>query len=230
MRLYLIRHGQTPYNVTGALDTAFPGAGLTELGHAQARALPQALARESVHGIYASPLVRTQLTAAPLAESWGMRAEIQDGLEEVAAGELELRADEEAVRVYATCVAAWLEGDLDRGTPGGTDGHAFFARYENAVRRIAANHAADDTVMVFSHGAAIRAFTAYAAGLAPEVSAELRIRNTGASLLEGDPRDGWRLVQWYAEPLGGPDLLDTAAHDVTGDSAEDEADDSVLER
>jgi probable phosphoglycerate mutase len=68
VRLLLIRHGQTPHNVTGALDTAFPGAGLTALGEAQARALPTALSGETISAIYASPLVRTQLTATPLAE------------------------------------------------------------------------------------------------------------------------------------------------------------------
>lgn len=230
MRLYLIRHGQTPYNVTGALDTAFPGAGLTPLGHTQARALPKALADQPVHGIYASPLIRTQLTAGPLADAWGMPVRVQDGLEEVAAGELELRSDSEAVHAYATCVAAWIQGDLDRGTPGGTDGHTFFARYETAVRDLTAAHGPDDTLMVFSHGAAIRAYTAYAAGLAPEVAAELRIRNTGASLLEGDPRTGWRLSWWSAEPLGGPGLSGDTTQDVTGDSAEDEAEDSVFKR
>ena len=71
MRLLLIRHAQTPYNITGALDTAYPGAELTELGQRQARALPggldQVLTAGSLPGvplagIYASPLVRTQLT------------------------------------------------------------------------------------------------------------------------------------------------------------------------
>ena len=32
MRLLLIRHGQTPSNVLGLLDTAVPGPGLTDLG------------------------------------------------------------------------------------------------------------------------------------------------------------------------------------------------------
>ncbi|BCW50626.1 hypothetical protein StoSoilB13_29680 (plasmid) [Arthrobacter sp. StoSoilB13] len=48
MKLLLIRHGQTPGNVAGQLDTAFPGPGLTELGERQAAALPEALADESI--------------------------------------------------------------------------------------------------------------------------------------------------------------------------------------
>ena len=44
MRLLLIRHGQTPSNLKFLLDTAVPGAALTELGERQAAALPEALA------------------------------------------------------------------------------------------------------------------------------------------------------------------------------------------
>ncbi|MHA7280954.1 hypothetical protein ACX80H_14535 [Arthrobacter sp. MDT2-2] len=36
----MIRHGQTPNNVTGHLNTAFPGAGLSALGKQQALAAP----------------------------------------------------------------------------------------------------------------------------------------------------------------------------------------------
>jgi broad specificity phosphatase PhoE len=76
-------------------------------------------------------------------------------------------------------------------------------------------------VAVFSHGAAIRAYTALAVGLDPEVATELRIMNTGMGLLEGHPETGWELVRWSTEPLGGLELADVHAHDVTGESAEE---------
>ncbi len=221
MRLLLIRHGQTPHNVAGALDTAFPGADLTPLGRAQARAVPGALLDEDISAIYASPLVRTQLTAVPLAEARDLDVRVRDGLEEVSAGELELRSDLDAVHTYAGCLVSWMSGDLERCTPGGTTGHEFLDRYGAAVRHIAEGHGPDDTVAVFSHGAAIRVFTAAAAGLDPEVSTELRIMNTGMSLLEGHPATGWELVRWSSEPLGGLELEDFAAHDVTGESADE---------
>lgn len=221
MRLLLIRHGQTPHNVTGALDTAFPGAGLTALGQSQARAIPDALAEEDIAGIYASRLVRTQLTAAPLAESRRLDVGVRAGLEEVAAGELEMRADRDAVHAYAGCLAGWMGGDLEQKMPGGTDGHEFYGRYEAALHTITKEHDPEDTVVVFSHGAAIRVFTALATGLDPEVSTELRIMNTGMGALEGHPETRWELVRWSSEPLGGLQLEDVQAHDVTGESAEE---------
>lgn len=222
MRLLLIRHGQTPHNVAGALDTAYPGAGLTSLGHAQARAVPGALREERVAGVYASRLVRTQLTAAPLAEALGHEVRVRDGFEEISAGELEMRSEPEAVQSYAGSVRQWMHGDLGHRMPGGSTGEEFLARYDAAVRALTEDHGDDEAVVVFSHGAAIRVFTAYAAGLTAEVADELRIMNTGTSVLEGDAQTGWRLVSWSSDPLGGHDLEDRAAHDVTGESVEDE--------
>ena len=69
MKLRLIRHGQTPNNVARVLDTAEPGALLTQLGHDQAEALPQKLVTVSIDSLYVSTLTRTQLTAQPLARA-----------------------------------------------------------------------------------------------------------------------------------------------------------------
>lgn len=228
MRLYLVRHGQTPYNVTGALDTAFPGAGLTPLGHSQARAVPPALGalgEEKVSGVYASPLVRTQLTAIPLADEKGLEIDVRDGLEEIGAGDLELRNDRDAVHAYAGCVVQWMHRDLDHRLPGGSTGHEFLARYESALTAITERHDEDDTVVVFSHGAAIRVFTTLATGMDAETAIDLYIMNTGAGVLEGDPDRGWKLMHWSGDPLGGRDLADVRAHDVTGESAEEVAED-----
>lgn len=221
MRLLLIRHGQTPSNVTGALDTAFPGAGLTSLGRAQARAVPDVLGGEGIAGVYASELVRTQHTADPLAQALGVQVGVRAGLEEVEAGELEMRTDEDAVLAYVGCLDRWLHGDLDDRMPGGSTGREFYARYEAAVHGIAAEHSPDATVAVFSHGAAIRAYAALAAGLPADRSTQLWIMNTGMAVLDGSPETGWELARWVSEPLGGTGLEDLAAQDVTGESTDE---------
>jgi len=212
VRLILIRHGETPSNVAGALDTAAPGAPLTPLGHRQAAAIAPVLTIEPITAVYASPLVRTQLTAAPLATARGLEVVVRDGLEEIAAGHLEMRADEVSIAAYSDTVTAWIAGDLAATMPGGADGHEFFGRYDAAVGAIAAAHAADATVVAFSHGAAIRTFAARHGG-----SAEARLHNTGAVVLEGSPYDGWAVTRWSRDPLGGAHLIDAAAVDPTGD-------------
>lgn len=75
--------------------------------------------------------------------------------------------------------------------------------------------------MLFSHGAAIRVYTALAVRLHPEVSTELRIMNTGMGVLEGYPDTSWELARWSSQPLGGLGLENLQARDVTGESAEE---------
>jgi probable phosphoglycerate mutase len=212
VRLILIRHGETPSNVAGALDTAVPGAPLTALGHRQAAALPAVLTTEPVAAVHASPLVRTQLTAAPLATTRGLDVVVSDGLEEIAAGHLEMRTDADAIAAYADTVAAWIKGDLGVTMPGGTDGHAFFERYDAAVRALVDGHAPSATVVAVSHGAAIRTFASRHGG-----PREQRLLNTGAVVLEGSPTDGWAVTRWSHHPLGGAHLIDEQAVDPTGD-------------
>ena len=211
MRLILIRHGETPSNVAGALDTARPGAPLTPLGHRQAGALPAVLTTVRIAAIHASPLVRTQLTAAPLATARGLDVSITEGLEEIEAGSLEMHASDESVDTYADTVAAWIGGDLSARMPGGGDGHAFVERYDAAVRALATGHDDDATVVAFSHGAAIRAFAARHGG-----PGDQRLLNTGAVVLQGRP-DSWQVTRWTAHPLGGAHLADPAAADPTGE-------------
>lgn len=220
MRLLLIRHGQTPANVRGELDTAAPGPGLTELGHAQAAAIPDALASERIDAIYVSQLARTQQTAAPLARVHGeMGRTVLPGIHEIEAGRLEGRSDKRAVTAYLKTVRAWGDGKLGRRMPGAGDGHEFFSRFDVDVARVYEEQGADATVALFSHGAAIRIWTAVRARNAtPEFPGRRHLDNTGVVTLEGSPFAGWFLADWHGEPAGGAALNDPAAEDVTGES------------
>jgi broad specificity phosphatase PhoE len=212
VRLILVRHGETPSNVAGALDTARPGAPLTELGHRQAAAIPAVLTTEPIAAVHASPLVRTQLTAGPLATARGVDVVVSEGLEEIGAGELEMHTEASSIDTYAQTVAAWIAGDLGVRMPGAEDGHTFFERYAAAVRALAGGHPDDATVVAFSHGAAIRTFASAHGGPREE-----RLLNTGAVVLEGSPSLGWSVTGWSRDPLGGPHLADPAAVDPTCD-------------
>jgi len=220
MRLILIRHGQTPANVRGTLDTAHPGPGLTFLGRRQARALPRALADEAIEGLYVSTLVRTQLTARPLAKATGLEPVIEEGLHEIEAGDLEGRRDRESVMAYVDPMRAWGRGELGIRLPGGGDGHDFFARYDAALDRIAARHSPEATIAVVSHGAAIRVWCGGAtSNVDPELSGKRHLDNTGIVIVTGDRGTGFHVASWQGEPIGGPDLDDPAALDPTGGQA-----------
>lgn len=211
MRLILVRHGQTSSNVGGFLDTEKPGADLTDLGREQARKLTDVFDHEPIEAIYASTLVRTQQTAAPLAGLFGLETRIRDGLREISAGDLEMRADEASVRTYLETIFEWSAGNLQARLPGGETGNEVFDRFDEVITEIAG--LALHTAVVVSHGAMIRSWTAARAGnITTDYAAWRPVANTGAVILEGDPGQGWQGLDWEGEALGGPDL-DTAAAD-----------------
>lgn len=217
MRLLLIRHGQTPGNVLGQLDTAHPGPGLTELGERQATALARSLANERIDLLYASTLIRTQITATPLATFRALDVEVLEGLHEIEAGALEKATDRASHLRYLGTVFDWAEGGLDRRMPAGPSGHDFFERYDASIARIAAAAGGAGTVAVVSHGAAIRVWAGLrAANREPGFAARHVLANTGIVALEGDPDAGWRLIHWDGSPVGGLALADPAAEDPTG--------------
>ncbi|MEK0154431.1 histidine phosphatase family protein [Arthrobacter oryzae] len=220
MRLLLIRHGQTPGNVLGQLDTAHPGPGLTELGEHQAEALSRALANERIHTLYASTLVRTQITAAPLARLHGLDTEVIQGIHEIEAGALEKLTDHESHKRYLGTIFSWADGDLDRRMPAGPSGRDFFGRYDAAIAAVAerANGIGDSgAVAVVSHGAAIRVWAGLrAVNIEPDFASKHVLNNTGIVALEGDPDDGWKLIHWDDSPVGGLTLADPTAGDPTG--------------
>jgi broad specificity phosphatase PhoE len=202
MRLILVRHGQSPSNIDHLIDTTVPGPPLTNLGVAQAQALPGALAGELIDVVYASSMTRAQMTAAPLAAELGLPVLVRDGLREVSAGDLELRNDDASIERYLKTVFAWSAGDLDLRMPGGESGAEAFARYDGVVAEAAA--ATSGTALLVSHGAAIRMWVA---GRADNVDLALvaahPLENTGVIIVVGEPSGSWQVDFWSDRIVGG---------------------------
>lgn len=197
MRLILVRHGQTPSNVIGSLDTAVPGPGLTELGHRQAAAVPAALAGETIGAIYVSNLTRTHLTAAPLAVERGLEPLERAGIRELSAGHLEGRTDAEAVGEFFGIMQQWHLGDLSVAVPGGESGQEVLDRYDAVVQEMADSGV--PTVAAFSHGGVIRLWAASRAANTEAVAAgQFRLANTGIVVLIGEPGN-WTCESWQSE-------------------------------
>lgn len=216
MRLLLIRHGQTPSNVAGVLDTRIPGPGLTELGRAQAEALPGTLADEPIGALFVSTMRRTHETAAPLAAALGLEPVERGGIREIAAAGLEMRGDEEAVEEYMGTVFRWAAGEGAVRLAGGETGGEFAARYDSVVAEAEAT--GHDVVALVSHGAAIRCWAGMRSrDLDAGFIAEHLLENTGVVVLEGSGSD-WSLVSWEGEPVSGVGV--TAPSGPAGEAAD----------
>jgi len=77
--IHLVRHGEV-FNPDGILYGRIPGFHLSELGHAMADAAAESLTGQPVTRLYASPLQRTQESAAPWAERFELPVITDDRL------------------------------------------------------------------------------------------------------------------------------------------------------
>lgn len=209
LRLVLVRHGRTPSNVRHRLDTALPGPGLDELGHAQAEEVAGLLAGWPVRGLYASRATRAQETAAPIGRALGREVELLRGLHEVFVGDLEGQEGDDARAAFDEVFEAWWDGDVDRAMPGGESARDVWDR---ALPDLAAvtSGVAEGAVVVVSHGAAIRILSLALLGGHDGSGAghgevtygrERPVPNTGRVVLRRDP-GGWVPELWDAMPGG----------------------------
>lgn len=214
MRLYLARHAQTASNIGHALDTAYPGAALTDEGQQQAGQLAARLAGEPFALVAASSLLRAQQTAAALAAGRDLTVLTLDGLREVDAGDYEMQTSQEAIDAYVAVLRAWAEGDLDAAVPGGEGGHEFLARFDAAVRAIEDAAGPAGTAVAVSHGAAIRSWSAVRCGNASSTETSRHyLVNTAVIIIEGSSQAGWQLEAWLEPdtPDDATDAMMTAA-------------------
>lgn len=212
-RLHLVRHGETTANVLQQLDTALPGAHLTDFGARQGIrfGLSNPLAAPAI--LVSSQANRARQTAELIASAWDTDTVPIDDVHEVQVGDLEGRSDREAHEQFRDVVHAWHRGDLDTRLPGGESLEMLRGRYLPVIDRLAEENlrsAQPHDVYVVSHGAAIRLVAAYLAGVDPEFAMRNHLRNTDSVELELTG-DGWQLIRWGSltdvpspevEPLG----------------------------
>jgi broad specificity phosphatase PhoE len=195
LRLVLVRHGQTTANAAGVLDTKLPGHALTEEGHRQAAELVQRLADEPVVAVYASRALRAQQTAQPVAAQHGLATQILSGVHEVFLGDLEGRGAPEDHQALHELYRSWHCGDLQAARPGGESGKQVLDRYLTDVAAIRSAHP-DGTVVLVSHGAAIRlAVVALAANVDGAFAEPRYLANAAVIVLDAD-QTGWRCLRW----------------------------------
>lgn len=156
--IYLIRHGQTEYNVArrfqGGLDSP-----LTSLGVAQARAMGlmlRTLVDPAQSVLFTSPLGRTIETARLVAHEAGITTApiVDEGLAEISLGSWDGKTGPE---IDETTGGHW--SSLDRQTwffetPDGERYEPFEARLAAALTRVSAHPA--PTRIVISHGVSSR--------------------------------------------------------------------------
>jgi broad specificity phosphatase PhoE len=193
--LTFVRHAQSQSNAEKIIDTDVPGPGLTEEGKGQAQQIAHQLARNGYDGVYASPMVETQQTAAPLAEELGKRVEILPGLREIDAGWFDGKPQSMANSTYLLAPKDWLNGDRQDAIPGSISGNEFNDQFSAAVQTI--YNSGHTKPVAFSHGTAIMIWTLMNVKNPKDSLLESHpLPNVGRVVITGSPATGWTLVDW----------------------------------
>jgi len=161
----LVRHGQTP--TTGkVLPGRAPGLHLADKGLQQAETVAQRIAllqsdKRKVAAIYASPLERTQETAAPIAKALGLRVRRHQGLLEADFGSW---TGAELKKLYK--LPEWRTVQRNPSGfrfPGGESFTEMQTRICGAIDKLRVAHPGE-TVVAVSHADPIKAAVAHAMG------------------------------------------------------------------
>lgn len=199
MTLTFVRHGESQANYDGIINTRVPGPDLTPTGVDQAWAVAYALEANDYDGVYASTMIRTRQTAAPLAGLLGEDIVVLDGLREIDAGIVEGSSEDTGLgRIgYALPPALWTLGARFVPMLGSTDrnGNFFDDRVDTAVQMI--YDSGDRNAVAFAHGATIMFWVLMNVDN-PDLGLLLtrRLDNTSTVEIAGSPEDGWTLVNW----------------------------------
>ncbi|WP_055588513.1 histidine phosphatase family protein [Peterkaempfera griseoplana] len=205
-RVVFWRHGQTAWNLEGRFQgsTDIP---LTETGRAQARRAARLLAALRPDAIIASDLQRASDTAAELAAVTGLPVEHHKGLRETFAGVWQGLTNTEIQLKYGDDYAAWRRGEpVRRG--GGELETEVADRAVPVILEAVEKLPEDGTLVVVSHGGAIRTSVGRLIGLEPFHWESLGgLSNCCWSVLGRGAR-GWRLLEHNAGTLPEPVIGD----------------------
>lgn len=200
-KLVLVRHGQTFSNVDKILDTALPGAALTDHGHEQARRYGASIEASPPRILVSSFAQRAVQTAERIAELTSLSPLQREGIHETQAGEWEGRNDDVAHKGFTETYGRWHAGELDARVPGGESGLAVLDRYVPVLDGLRDEFLTGPDVpdvVVVSHGAAIRLVAAVLAGVDGTFAADNHLDNTQTIELVPTGGRGWTCVRWGA--------------------------------
>ena len=152
MKLYIARHGETPWNVENRVSgrTDVP---LTEKGVEQARLLAHSVMGKGIQVIIASPLLRARQTAQAVSEAIGVPIELDERLIELDFGSFEggPRSDPEF---------QYTRAQFPTRYPGGESAfqlaHRVYSCLEDVKRKYAGK-----TILLVCHGGVCRMVRSY---------------------------------------------------------------------
>ena len=213
-RIVLWRHGRTSWNSINRFQGQ-EDVPLDEVGQDQVRRAAQTLIGLKPAKIVASDLERARVTAEALAELAGLEVITDPDLRETYAGVWQGLTRAEIIERYPDDFAAW-GGDSDIRPGGGETRLEVADRVLRGIPRAFSDVPESGTLVVASHGGALRAGLGRLLGLEPPQWAALGVLANAqwtvlTELDESTPRPSglnWRLQEYNAGSLPEPAMGD----------------------
>ena len=153
-KIYLIRHGQTDYNLHGIVQGSGVNSSLNDNGRAQASAFFKVYGHVPFDKIYTSSLKRTTESVNEFI-NLGIPHEQDSGLNEISWGKKEgqtITPDEDAY--YHWMLKQWQEGNTSLRIEGGESPEEVATRQKPVIHSIMQSDA--KTILICMHGRAMR--------------------------------------------------------------------------
>jgi broad specificity phosphatase PhoE len=147
--IYMIRHGETPWNVEGRYQGQLDPP-LTEKGRQQAQATAEHLVSLDFEAIYSSDLARARQTAEALAHKTGWPIQFDPRLREIHQGEWQGVLIGDIRAGWPHEIYGWEHDPWQYHPPGGERLQELQTRLFAAIDDIAARHP-QGVVAIFSH-------------------------------------------------------------------------------
>jgi broad specificity phosphatase PhoE len=154
-KIYIIRHGQTDFNLEGIVQGSGVDSSLNANGRAQAQAFCEMYKEVPFDKVYTSSLKRTAETVAQFIAK-GIPHEVVPGLNEISWGSNEgqkITPEEDAY--YHWMLKQWQDGNTSLRIQGGESPEEVAARQRPIIDKIFSNNR-DETILICMHGRAMR--------------------------------------------------------------------------
>ena len=168
IRIILIRHGRTAWNLAEGQGQRFRGTidlPLADEGITQAQMTAQRLADQPLAAIYSSPLQRSARTAEIIAQAHGLVAQPLPGLSSMNYGDWAGKLNTDVARLWPDLYRQWRRDPFGVQIPGGESMQDLRERALTAVRQALADHADGETIALVSHQAVTKTLSCVLADL-----------------------------------------------------------------
>lgn len=183
MKLYIIRHGQTDWNIAKKIQGR-QDIPLNERGHFQAQCLGKAMENRPITAAFSSPQIRAMETAIAVASPAGVPVIPVRDLMEINYGVWEGKTEEELLRDDRALYEAWWSHPAETAPPEGESINQVNERCRQAWKEIKPQLTGDAAIV--AHGGLLAHFMEQLLG-SESIAASTVAHNASITTIEYEP-------------------------------------------